>query len=205
MNIINMDDVLPNIIKDPDLIIETDEEEELLAPDVTEVVREIDTDEVFEKPKKKDAITKIVPVKKEAKPKRQISEAHKAKLAAAREKALASRRAKAEEKKKLKELESKVNEKQKVEKIKKLEDTLNDVPPAKPKVDIDETVIQRAIEEALTRQEMARQKRKQEKKSKQQEEIAKAKAQEAIRQAVYPAKLYAGDQGFASKYIYNFQ
>ena len=202
-----MDDVLPNIIKDPDLIIETDEEEELLAPDVTEVVREIDTDEVFEKPKKKDAITKIVPVKKEAKPKRQISEAHKAKLAAAREKALASRRAKAEEKKKLKELESKATEKQKIKKIKELENIVNDVPGQKTpvKAEIDEAVIQKAIEEALTRQEMARQKRKQAKKDKMEEEIAKAKATEAIRQAVYPAKLYAGDQGFASKYIYNFQ
>jgi len=136
-----------------------------------------------------------------------MSEAHKAKLAVAREKALEARRARAAEKKKIKELESKVNEKQKVEKIKKLEDTLNDVPPPRqaPKAEIDETVIQRAIEEALTRQEMARQKRKQEKKNKLEEEIAKAKAQEAIRAAVYPAKLYAGDQGFASKYIYNMQ
>ena len=200
-----MSDVLPEIVNDPDLIVETDEEEELLAPDVTEVVREIDTEEVFEKPKKKSATTKIVPVKKEAKPKRQMSEAHKAKLAIAREKALEARRARAAEKKKLKELESKVNEKQKVEKIKKLEDTLNDVPPPKPKAEIDEAVIQKAIEEALTRQEMARQQRKAQKKARQEEEIAKAKAQEAIRQAVYPAKLYAGDQGFASKYIYNMQ
>ncbi len=199
-----MSDVLPEIVNDPDLIVETDEEEELLAPDVTEVVREIDTEDVFEKPKKKSSTT-IVPVKKEAKPKRQMSEAHKAKLAAAREKALATRRANAAEKKKVKDLENKVNEKQKVEKIKKLEDTLNDVPPPKQKAEIDETVIQKAIEEALTRQEMARQKRKQAKKDKLEEEIAKAKAQEVIRQAVYPSKLYAGDQGFASKHIYNFQ
>jgi len=200
-----MSDVLPEIVNDPDLIVETDEEEELLAPDVTEVVREIDTEDVFEKPKKKSSATKIVPVKKEPKPKRQMSEAHKAKLALAREKAIATRKANAIERKKVKELQSKVNEKQKVEKIKKLEDTLNDVPPPKQKAEIDETVIQKAIEEALTRQEMARQKRKQVKKDKLEEEIAKAKAQEVIRQAVYPSKLYAGDQGFASKYIYNFQ
>jgi len=200
-----MSGVLPEIVNDTDLIIETDEEDELLAPDVTEVVREIDTDDVFEKPKKKDTSTKIVPVKKEAKPKRQLSESHKAKLAAAREKAIQVRRERAAEKKKLAELESKVNEKQKVKKIKEMEDIVNDVPPPKPKADIDESVIQRAIEEALTRQEMARQKRKQEKKNKLDEEIAKAKAQEVIRQAIYPPKLYAGDQGFASKYIYNFQ
>jgi len=200
-----MSDVLPEIVNDPDLIIETDEEDELLAPDVTEVVREIDTDDVFERPKKNTATTKIVPVKKEAKPKRQLSEAHKEKLKLAREKAIQVRRERAAEKKKLAELESKVNEKQKVKKIKEMEDIVNDIPQPKPKADIDESVIQKAIEEALTRQEMARQKRKQEKKNKLDEEIAKAKAQEVIRQAVYPAKLYAGDQGFASKYIYNFQ
>ena len=200
-----MNDVLPEIVNDPDLIIETDEEDELLAPDVTEVVREIDTDDVFERPKKNTASTKIVPVKKEEKPKRQLSESHKEKLKLAREKAIQVRRERAAEKKKFAELESKATEKQKVKKIKEMEDIVNDIPQPKPKVDIDESVIQKAIEEALTRQEMARQKRKQEKKDKLEEEIAKAKAQEVIRQAIYPAKLYAGDQGFASKYIYNFQ
>jgi hypothetical protein len=86
-----------------------------------------------------------------------------------------------------------------------MEDIVNDIPQPKPKVDIDESVIQKAIEEALTRQEMARQKRKQEKKAKQDEEIEYAKAQEVIRQAIYPPRLYMGDAGFASKYIYNFQ
>ena len=200
-----MNDVLPEIVNDPDLIIETDEEDELLAPDVTEVVREIDTDDVFERPKKQDTSTKIVPVKKEAKPKRQLSESHKEKLKLAREKAIQVRRERAAEKKKFAELESKATEKQKVKKIKEMEDIVNDIPPAKPKVDIDESVIQKAIEEALTRQEMARQKRKQAKKDKLEEEIAKAKAAEVIRQAVYPAKLYMGDAGFASKYIYNMQ
>jgi len=200
-----MSDVLPKIVNDPDLIIETDEEDELLVPDVKEQIREIATDDVFEKPKKNTATTKIVPVKKEPKPKRELSEAHKAKLAAAREKAIQVRRERAAEKKKLAELESKVNEKQKVKKIKELENIVNDVPPPKPKVDIDESVIQRAIEEALTRQEMARQKRKQEKKNALDEEIKRAKAQEVIRQAIYPPKLYMGDAGFASKYIYNMQ
>ena len=200
-----MNDVLPEIVNDPDLIIETDEEDELLAPDVTEVVREIDTDDVFERPKNNTATTKIVPVKKEAKPKRQLSESHKEKLKLAREKAIQVRRERAAEKKKFTELESKATEKQKVKKIKEMEDIINDIPEPKPKVDIDESVIQKAIEEALTRQEMARQKRKQEKKDKLEEEIAKAKAAEVIRQAVYPAKLYMGDAGFASKYIYNMQ
>ena len=96
-----MSDVLPEIVNDPDLIIETDEEDELLAPDVTEVVREIDTDDVFERPKKNTATTKIVPVKKEAKPKRQLSEAHKEKLKLAREKAIQVRRERAAGKKEI--------------------------------------------------------------------------------------------------------
>jgi hypothetical protein len=200
-----MEDVLPEIVNDPDLIIETDEEDELLAPDVTEVVREIDTDDVFERPKKQDTSTKIVPIRTLPKPKRQLSESHKEKLKLAREKAIQVRRERAAEKKKFAELENKANEKQKVEKIKKLEDIVNDIPAPKPKVDIDESVIQKAIEEALTRQEMARQKRKQEKKAKLDEEIEYAKAQEVIRQAIYPPRLYMGDAGFASKYIYNFQ
>jgi hypothetical protein len=200
-----MEDVLPEIVNDPDLIIETDEEDELLAPDVTEVVREIDTDDVFERPKKQDTSTKIVPIRTLPKPKRQLSESHKEKLKLAREKAIQVRRERAAEKKQFAELESKANEKQKVKKIKEMEDIVNDIPQPKPKVDIDESVIQKAIEEALTRQEMARQKRKQEKKAKQDEEIEYAKAQEVIRQAIYPPRLYMGDAGFASKYIYNFQ
>jgi hypothetical protein len=200
-----MEDVLPEIVNDPDLIIETDEEDELLAPDVREVVREIDTDDVFERPKNNTATTKIVPIRTLPKPKRQLSESHKEKLKLAREKAIQVRRERAAEKKQFAELESKANEKQKVKKIKEMEDIVNDIPQPKPKVDIDESVIQKAIEEALTRQEMARQKRKQEKKAKQDEEIEYAKAQEVIRQAIYPPRLYMGDAGFASKYIYNFQ
>ena len=158
--------------------------------------------------KRKQVEPVIKPLKKEPKPKRQMSEAHKAKLAIARQKAVESRRKKAEEKKKMKELESKVNAKQKEQKIKEMEDIVNDVPPEAPtpvKAEIDDSIIQKAIEEALTKQEMMRQERKRIKKQKQDEEIKKAKAQEVIRQAVYPPKLYAGDQGFASKHIFNFQ
>jgi hypothetical protein len=136
-----------------------------------------------------------------------MSEEHKAKLALAREKAVQARRIKAEEKKKIKELENQVKAKQKVQKIKEMENIVNDVVEEKKpvKAEIDETIIQKAIEEALTKNEMMRQQRKAEKKAKQEESIRLAKAQEEIRKAVYPAKLYAGDMGFASKYIYNFQ
>jgi len=204
-----MTDVLPEIVNDPDLIVESEEEQIPDELDIKMEVRDIDTDEVFEKKRKEKGSEPVIkPVKKEPKPKRQMSEAHKAKLAIARQKAVESRRKKAEEKKKMKELESKVNAKQKEQKIKEMEDIVNDVPPEAPtpvKAEIDESIIQKAIEEALTKQEIMRQERKRIKKLKQDEEIKKAKAQEVIRQAVYPPKLYAGDQGFASKHIFNFQ
>lgn len=205
------DSVLPEIVNDPDLIVESDED---MLPDELQIemkVRDIDPEEVFEK-KKKDKTSQardpvVKPVKKDPKPKRQMSEAHKLKLAEAREKALETRRRNASEKKKLKELETKVNKKQKEQKIKQMENIVNDIPEAAPppvKAEIDDSIIQKAIEEALTKQEMMRQERKRIKKQKQDEEIKKAKAQELIRAAVYPSKLYAGDQGFASKHIFNF-
>ena len=88
-----------------------------------------------------------------------------------------------------------------------MENIVNDIPEqvTPVKAEIDDSIIQKAIEDALVKQEMMRQERKRIKKQKQDEEIQKAKAQEVIRQAVYPAKLYAGDMGFASKHIYNFQ
>ena len=203
--------VLPEIVNDPELIVESDED---MLPEELQIemkVRDIDPDEVFEK-KKKDKTSQgrepvVKPVKKESKPKRQMSESHKLKLAEAREKALETRRRNAEEKKKLKELETKVNKKQKEQKIKQMENIVNDIPEqvTPVKAEIDDSIIQKAIEDALVKQEMMRQERKRIKKQKQDEEIKKAKAQEVIRQAVYPAKLYAGDQGFASKHIYNFQ
>ena len=203
------DSVLPEIVNDPELIVESEEEQIPEELEIKMEVRDIDPDEVFEK-KKKDKSTEPVvkPVKKEPKPKRKMSEAQKLKLAQAREKALETRRRNAQEKKKMKELESKVNAKQKEKKIKEMENIVNDIPEATPppvKAEIDDSIIQKAIEEALTKQEMLRQERKRVKKQKQEEEIKKAKAQEVIRQAVYPPKLYAGDQGFASKHIFNFQ
>ncbi len=203
-----MSDVLPDIIYDPDLIVESDEEDLLALADVMKVdmeVKEVNTDEVFVKKGLKNATDPVVKKIKSDKRRKPMSEEHKQKLFLARQKAVESRRKTAAEKKKMKELETIANDKQKQKKLKELEDIVNDVPEEKPKANIDPSIIEKAIEDALTKQEMLRQKRKAAKKAKQEEEIEKARAQEAIRQAVYPAKLYAGDQGFASKHIYNFQ
>tara|TARA_R110001592_G_scaffold6836_3_gene37430 strand:- start:10645 stop:11256 length:612 start_codon:yes stop_codon:yes gene_type:complete len=203
-----MSDVLPEIINDPDLIVESDEEDLLAPADEVAVemeVREIDTDDVFVKKGLKNATDPVVKKVKSDKRRKPMSEEHKQKLFVARQKAVESRRAKAAEKKKIKELESIADVKQKQKKLKELEDIVNDVPEPKPKADIDPSIIEKAIEDALTKQEMIRQKRKAAKKAKLDEDVAKAKAHEVIRQAVYPSKLYAGDQGFASAHIYNFQ
>ena len=76
---------------------------------------------IAKQPKKTDSETK--PAKK----KRQLSEEHKAKLALAREKALATRRAKAEEKKKMKEIENKTKELKKKKAQKDLEELEDEV------------------------------------------------------------------------------
>ena len=157
-----MSNILPDIVNDPDLIVETPpqsdtEDDEAVAP---EPVREnINTDEIFVK-QKKTAEPVVAPVKKEKKPRKPMSEEHKAKLKAAREKAIASRKQKAQERKEMKELESKAEVKKKASKKKELEDIVNDVPPPRPKADIDPEIIQKAIDEALIKNEQLRQKRK---------------------------------------------
>ena len=74
---------------------------------------------------------------KPQKKKRQLSEEHKAKLALAREKALVTRRKKAEEKKKMKEIENKTKElkKKKAQKdLEELEDEVIHDKPSKPTI-----------------------------------------------------------------------
>tara|TARA_R110001606_G_C15167398_1_gene627756 strand:+ start:195 stop:806 length:612 start_codon:yes stop_codon:yes gene_type:complete len=203
-----MSQVMPNIINDPELILdspECSEEEDEVEEIVVEVARgHIDTDDIFEKQKKtKDLV--VAPVKKEKKARKPMTEEHKAKLKLAREKAVIARKAKAVERKEFKDLESKAEVKKKSNKKKELEDLVNDVPAPRPTAEIDPNIIQKAIDEALTKSEMMRQQRKAEKKKNQNEAIERAKAEELIRKAVYPAASYYGDAGFFSKNVYGFQ
>jgi hypothetical protein len=212
---------IPECINDPEMIILSDEEvsdEEDIQPVPKE---NINTDDVFSKKKKvtiaegEPVIKKVkMEVKKKGKARAPMSEAHKAKLAEARKLALQKRQANAAERKALKELEVKATEKSKAKKKKELEDIVNEVepepsPPPQPvqvKAEVDPEIIQRAIDEALTKNELMRQERKRIKKEKIDQEVKRAKAQEHIKQMVYPPnKLYYGDQGFVSKSIYNLQ
>jgi len=196
-----MSNILPEIVNDPDLIIETPPESEE-EEEIVETIREnIDTDEIFVK-QKKTAEPVVAPVKKEKKPRKPMSEEHKEKLKLAREKAVEARKKKAIERKELKELESKAEVKKKASKKKELEDIVNDVPPPRPKAEIDPDIIQKAIDEALLKNEQLRQRRKAEKKAKIEEEVARKKHEEAIKQLVYPPKAYYGDQGFFSKNVF---
>ena len=197
-----MSNILPQIVNDPDLIIETppeSEEEEVVEP---EPVREnIDTDEIFVK-QKKTAEPVVAPVKKEKKPRKPMTEEHKEKLKIARQKAVEARKQKAKERKEMKELETKAEVKKKASKKKELEDIVNDVPPPRPKEDIDPEIIQKAIDEALMKNEALRHRRKAEKKEKIEEEVARKKHEEQIKQLVYPPTAYYGDQGFFSKNVF---
>jgi len=194
-----MSNILPDIVNDPDLIVETPPQSDTEEDEPPEPVKEnINTDEIFVK-QKKTAEPVVAPVKKPRKP---MSEEHKAKLKAAREKAIASRKQKAQERKEMKELESKAEVKKKASKKKELEDIVNDVPPPRPKADIDPDIIQKAIDEALIKNEQLRQKRKAQKKAKMEEEVARRKAEEEIKQMVYPPKAYYGDSGFFSKNVF---
>ena len=198
-----MSNILPDIVNDPDLIIETPPQSDTEEEEEEVVIKKdnIDTNEIFVKQK---ATTEpvVAPVKKEKKPRKPMSEEHKAKLKIAREKAMASRKQKAQERKELKELESKANQKKKASKKKELEDIVNDVPPPRPKADIDPDIIQKAIDEALIKNEQLRQKRKAEKKAKLKEDVERAKAEEEMRKMVYPPKAYYGDSGFFSKNVF---
>jgi len=118
------------------------------------------------------------------KKKRQLSEEHKAKLALAREKALATRRAKAEEKKKMKEIENKTKElrKKKAQKdLEQLEDEVTNNKPQKTSLDTTQGLrqasyptsmftkqdLENAQLEAIMKYEAIRKARKEEKKKQQ--------------------------------------
>ena len=208
-----MPNPFPSIINDPDLILESpveSEEEEI------EVIREnINTDDIFEQaqapvepepvPEKPAPAPSVQPVVKEKKKRKPMTEEHKEKLKLAREKAMLAKKKNALERKELKELETQATVKKKATKKKELEDIVNDVPKPRPTAEIDPQIIEKAIAEALQKNEVLRQRRKEKKKAEKDEAIEKARADEEIRKAIYPAKAYYGDNGFFAKNIYGLR
>ena len=207
-----MPNPLPSIIKDPDLILESPVESE--EEEIEVVVREnINTDDIFEQaqapvepePVPPAQAPSVKPIVKEKKKRKPMTEEHKEKLKLAREKAMLAKKKNALERKELKELETKAIVKKKATKKKELEDIVNDVPPPRPTAEIDPQIIEKAIAEALQKNEIMRQRRKEKKKADKDEAIEKAKAEEEIRKAIYPPGAYYGDNGFFSKNIYGLR
>ena len=140
-------------------------------------------DVVIAKPKK---------VVGEKKPRKPMSEEHKQKLALAREKAMAVRKAKAEEKKKMKEIENQTNELKKKKKVKELEElkdeveskTIEKVQPQKIHSGITKEDLEQAQYDAIVKYETLRKQRKAEKKRQEQIEADKQHIMNQIKQPV---------------------
>lgn len=114
---------------------------------------------------------------KQKKPRKPMSEEHKAKLALARQKAMAVRKAKAEERKAMKEVETKtkqLRQKKKIKEMKELEQEVSEniPPPKKPAPDYPASMItkkdlEEAQFEAISKYETLRKARKEEKRKQQ--------------------------------------
>jgi len=114
---------------------------------------------------------------KQKKPRKPMSEEHKAKLALARQKAMAVRKAKAEERKAMKEVETKtkqLRQKKKIKEMKELEEEVSEKPkpvkvsaPAYPVSTITKKDLEDAQFEAISKYETLRKARKEEKRKQQ--------------------------------------
>lgn len=210
-----------------------DEREPVDPEDVFEKKHQVkeETGPTVEPIKKKDKPVKLTKSGRPRKPMSaealaRLEAGRKKALAARKEKAEAKRKEK-QEQLKLRQLEIQAEQVKREKKKKELKKVINgeesdeEEPVQKPtpapqplpsvpqpqsvsvNAKIDDDVIQKAIQEALEKNEMMRQKRKAEKKAKQKEEVEKAKAAEKIKQAIYPPdRTYMGDQGFWSQNVF---
>lgn len=203
-------DLFPKIEMDlieetPDALDEENESDD--DEEIQEVIEEkepepkpvINQEDIFQD---KKPIIKPIKEDKPVKKKRVMSEEQKERLRLGREKALANRRAKAKEKKEVKELQTKKKQKE----IQELKDYVNDVPsenkmmPSLTEDQIQERT-QKAIKLALAEHEEERQKRKVIKKQKQKKESEESKIKDmVINASLYnkPAPKYGDDDFFDS-------
>tara|TARA_R110000796_G_scaffold230945_1_gene348758 strand:- start:208 stop:837 length:630 start_codon:yes stop_codon:yes gene_type:complete len=168
--------------------------EEPLPPVLEDVIKEkqkISQEEIFAP----SARNKNLEVQKIKKPKREISDAQKERLRLGREKGLASRRAKAEAKKKLKEIiPQQLKEEFKKTAVKEKSEEISQAPPPQeisrvnpvPSVSKDDIIdiTAKASAKALEDYELVRKKRKQIKKQQKEEENHREKVRQTIRTAV---------------------
>jgi len=139
------------------------------------------------------------------KPRKPMSEDHKAKLAIAREKAMEARKANAVERKKMKELESEEKEllkTQKVKRVQKLKAEVNDDEISTPTktTGLSKKDLEDAQLEAIMKYEAIRKKRKEEKKQAQMIEEGKQKMLNNIQRATGMYKYRDGSNRFDNCY-----
>jgi hypothetical protein len=139
------------------------------------------------------------------KPRKPMSEDHKAKLAIAREKAMEARKANAVERKKMKELESEEKEllkTQKVKRVQKLKAEVNDDEISTPTktTGLSKKDLEDAQLEAIMKYEAIRKKRKEEKKQAQMIEEGKQKMLNNIQRATGMYKYKDGSNRFDNCY-----
>jgi len=160
---------------------------------------DMDINDIFNMPQSvKDVIDPTVKLTKKGKPRKKrppMSEEHKAKLALAREKAMAARKKKAQEKKENKALEIEEKEllkKQKVKRVKKLKEEVEDNEDMS-KIDIikkEQTFTKQDLEEAqlqaIMNYEKIRKSRKAEKQVRQKKEAEQEALKAQLRRAVAP-------------------
>lgn len=140
---------------------------------------------------------KPVKMNKNGKPRKQMSEAHKQKLAASREKALQARKLKAEERKKAKELEKEEREllkAQKVKRVQKLREEVNEEEAPAPQTSVpapstqsfSRADLERAQLDAIIKYEALRKSRKEEKRKKEMLEKQQQDMRNKIKRATEP-------------------
>lgn len=173
---------------DPDELEEFDSYEAEMAAHMPEIVEKPKPvkEDIFDLPNlavKPDYLeiadppVEATPKPKQKKARKPMSEEHKAKLALARQKAMAVRKAKAEERKAMKEVETKtkqLRQKKKIKEMKELEEEVNEsIPPPKksapdyPASMITKKDLEEAQFEAISKYETLRKARKEEKRKQQ--------------------------------------
>jgi len=158
--------------------------DEPLPPVLDEVVKEkeiIAQEDIFDKVKKKETAPEIKKIKK---PKREISDAQRERLAKGREKALANRRAKAKAKKEIND--KKVSFDDNKQQTSPSNNHISTPATSQPSISKDEILelTAKASQRALEDYEIVRKKRKKEKKIKLEEEKHRQQVRQTIQTAV---------------------
>ena len=172
-----------------------------IVPKAKSKREDMKVEDIFNMPNKDGVIindpnVKLTKKGKPRKPRPPMTEAHKEKLKLAREKAMASRKAKAEERKVAKQLDNEEKEllkKQKAKRVQKLKEEIEeDTPPKETKKSV--LFSKEDLEEAQLQAIMNYEKIRKSRKAEKQERLKKEKQEEAIknqiRRAVAPPQEY---------------